>query len=130
MEFLEQIGNDIRFEFGGRGVLEGRQQKDDATGVYQPSIFQRAIGISGEQLNNAGDVLEERGIKKKFKSAQEAEGVEYVPGLSAGQQQKRLTDGQRASGNKAFYEGPQGKMMRHNMEQGVLQQKNANTTFP
>ena len=115
MDFLEQLANDIRFEFGGRGVLEGRQQKDSVTDRYQPSIFQRAIGISGEQLNNAGDVLEERGIEKEFKNAQETVGVEYKPGLSRGQQQQRLNQGTKKQAWADYEESPQGKAAAHQM---------------
>ena len=107
--------NDIQFELGGRQVLEGRQAKDGATGEYQPDFGQWVFGVTGEQLQNAGEVKEERGIEKDFKAAQESVGVEYTPGLSRGQQQRRLSQGTKKQNWADFDESPQGKAAAHQM---------------
>jgi len=60
------ILNELQYQFGTKGVLEGTQGKDQATEAYQPSLIQRALGISGEQLNNAGDTKQQRDLQKEF----------------------------------------------------------------
>ena len=54
------LGNELQYLFGTQGVLDGRQQKDVATEKYQPTIFQRMLGISGEQLQQAGRIKDQR----------------------------------------------------------------------
>ena len=58
--------NELQYQFGTKGVLEGTQQKDKATDSYQPSFIQRALGVSGEQLENAGDTKQQRDLQKEF----------------------------------------------------------------
>ncbi len=62
MDFL----NELQYQFGTKGVLEGTQQKDQATESYQPTLIQRALGVSGEQLEAAGDTKQQRDLQKEF----------------------------------------------------------------
>lgn len=58
--------NELQYQFGTKGVLEGRQLKDTATDKYQPTFTQRLLGISQEQLENAGDQKLQRELQKEF----------------------------------------------------------------
>lgn len=60
------ILNELQYQFGTKGVLEGTQQKDQATDSYQPTLLQRAVGVSGEQLQSAGDTKQQRDLQKEF----------------------------------------------------------------
>ena len=62
MDFL----NELQYRFGTQGVLEGTQGKDQATDSYQPTWLQRGLGISGEQLQNAGEIKQQRDLQKEF----------------------------------------------------------------
>ena len=58
--------NELQYQFGTKGVLEGTTQKDAATDRYQPNLLQRIIGVSGEQLENAGDIRQQRDLQKQY----------------------------------------------------------------
>ena len=58
--------NELQYHFGTKGVLEGTTQKDAATERYQPTLLQRALGVSGEQLEQAGDIRQQRDLQKQY----------------------------------------------------------------
>ena len=58
--------NELQYMFGTQGVLDGRTQKDTATDKYQPNLLQRAIGVTGEQMQQAGQIKDTRELKRDF----------------------------------------------------------------
>ena len=60
--------NELQYMFGTQGVLDGRTQKDSATQEYQPNLLQRAIGVTGEQMQQAGRVKDQRDLGNTYNS--------------------------------------------------------------
>ena len=60
------ILNELQYQFGTKGVLEGTQQKDQATDSYQPTLIQRALGVTSDQLQNDGDTKQQRDLQREF----------------------------------------------------------------
>jgi len=60
------ILNELQYQFGTKGVLEGTQGKDQATDSYQPTLLQRAVGVTKDQLQDAGDTKQQRDLQREF----------------------------------------------------------------
>ena len=51
---FDAIQNELQYRFGTEGALKGNVEKD-ARGAYSPNLFQRALGVTSEQLTNAAN---------------------------------------------------------------------------
>jgi|TARA_B100000073_G_scaffold156778_1_gene129508 hypothetical protein len=71
--------NELQYQFGTKGALSGTATKDSATNKYEPNLFQKALGITSEQLTTAA----EEGKFNRFSDTQQGQdakryGVTYT----------------------------------------------------